>query len=87
MKIDAIENKNLLCWLLDRIDPNSMLINLGPGKVLPITPRIISIVLGLPISVENLKIYSWKEGATFRQRLIRDLNQNLTDDCDIHISN
>jgi hypothetical protein len=64
-----------------------MLINLGPGKVLPITPRIISIVLGLPISVENLKIYSWKEGATFRQRLIRDLNQNLTDDCDIHISN
>jgi hypothetical protein len=87
LKIDAIENKNLLCWLLDRIDPNSMLINLGPGKVLPITPRIISIVLGLPISVENLKIYSWKEGATFRQRLIRDLNQNLTDDCDIHISN
>ncbi|XP_002455807.2 uncharacterized protein LOC8078188 [Sorghum bicolor] len=87
MKIDAVENKNLIIWLLDHTDPDQMLIKLGAGKVLPITPQIISMVLGLPIGGQNLKQYSWKEGIIFRQQLISDLNQSLTEDCDIHISN
>jgi len=87
MKIDAVENKNLLTWLLDHTDPDRMLIRIGAGKVLPITPQIISMVLGLPIRGENFKQYSWKEGIIFRQQLISDLNQSLTEDCDIHISN
>ena len=87
MKIDAVENKNLLTWLLDHTDPDRMLIRIGAGKVLPITPQIISMVFGLPIGGENFKQYSWKEGIIFRQQLISDLNQSLTEDCDIHISN
>ncbi|XP_066360897.1 uncharacterized protein [Miscanthus floridulus] len=65
MKIDAIENKNLLTWLLDHTDPDRMLIRIGAGKVLPVTPQIISMVLGLPIRGENFKQYSWKEGFYF----------------------
>ncbi|CAD6266749.1 unnamed protein product [Miscanthus lutarioriparius] len=61
MKIDAVENKNLLTWLLDHTDPDRMLIRIGAGKVLSITPQIISMVLGLPIRGENFKQYSWKE--------------------------
>ncbi|CAD6336576.1 unnamed protein product [Miscanthus lutarioriparius] len=61
MKIDAVENKNLLTWLLDHTDPDRMLIRIGAGKVLPITPQIISMVLGLPIGGENFEQYSWKE--------------------------
>ncbi|XP_066389768.1 uncharacterized protein [Miscanthus floridulus] len=87
MKIDALENKNLLTWLLDHTDPDRMLIRIGAGKVLPITPQIISMVLGLPIRSQTFKQYSWKEGIIFRQQLISDLNQSLTEDCDIHISN
>jgi hypothetical protein len=87
MKIDAVQNKNLLSWLLDHTDPDQMLIKIGAGKVLPITPQIISMVLGLPIGGENFKQYSWKEGIIFRQQLISDLNQGIAEDCDIHISN
>ena len=74
MKIDAVENKNLLTWLLDHTDPDHMLIRIGAGKVLSITPQIISMVFGLPIGGENFKQYSWKEGIIFRQQLISDLN-------------
>jgi hypothetical protein len=87
MKIDAVQNKILLFWLLDHTDPDQMLIKIGAGKVLPITPQIISMVLGFPIGGENFKQYSWKDGIIFRQQLISDLNQGLTEDCDIHISN
>jgi hypothetical protein len=67
MKIDAVQNKNLLTWLLDHTDPDQMLIKIGPGKVLPITPQITSMVLGLPIGGQNFKQYTWKEGIIFRQ--------------------
>jgi hypothetical protein len=87
MKIDAVENNNLITRLLDHTDPDQMLIKFGAGKVLLITPQIISMVLGMPISGENFKQYSWKEGIIFCQQLISDLNQSLTEDCDIHISN
>ena len=60
MKIDAVENRNLLTWLLDHTNPDHMLIKIGAGKVLPITPQIISMVLGLSIGGENFKQYSWK---------------------------
>jgi hypothetical protein len=66
LNVDAVENKNHLSWLLDCTDPDTMVINIGPGKVLPITPWIISIVLGLPFGGDNLKIFSRKEGVMLR---------------------
>ncbi|OEL21240.1 hypothetical protein BAE44_0017741, partial [Dichanthelium oligosanthes] len=88
MGIDAVESSDLLPWLMDRVSPVDMMISIGPGKVLPITPKVISMDLGLPAGGSNLKVYSSAEVVQFRKQLIHQLNQeSLTDDDPIHISN
>jgi hypothetical protein len=46
MQIDVVESSDLLTWIMDSVSPVDMIIRLGPGKVLPITPSIIHMVLG-----------------------------------------
>lgn len=53
MITEAVESRGLLPWLMDRINPDDMILRVGPGKFLPITPQIISIVLGLPLGGGN----------------------------------
>ncbi|WVZ58513.1 hypothetical protein U9M48_008784 [Paspalum notatum var. saurae] len=40
MKIDGLECRQLLVWIMDRTDPRSMTIYAGPGKELRITKHI-----------------------------------------------
>ncbi|CAL5000491.1 unnamed protein product [Urochloa decumbens] len=88
MEIDAVESRELLAWLMDRVSPVDMIIRIGPGKVLPITPESISMVLGLPIGGSRLHSSPLTEVSQFRKQLITELNQELlTADDPIHISN
>uniref|UniRef100_K3YEI5 Aminotransferase-like plant mobile domain-containing protein n=1 Tax=Setaria italica TaxID=4555 RepID=K3YEI5_SETIT len=88
MEIDAVECRELLAWLMDRVSPVDMIIRIGPGKVLPITAESISKVLGLPIGGSSFHSSPATEVSQFRKKLITELNQEfLTDDDPIHISN
>ncbi|WVZ94601.1 hypothetical protein U9M48_040473, partial [Paspalum notatum var. saurae] len=88
MLTDAVESRNLLPWLLDKINPNDMVLRIGPGKNISVTPSIISMVLGIPHGGTNLKLYTTDEGRQFKKDLIKDLCQEcLLDGDDIHISN
>jgi len=61
MQIDAVESSDLLTWIMDRGSPVDMIIRIGPGKVLPITPSVIHMVLGLQKEVPPyLPIPEWK---------------------------
>ncbi|TVU18309.1 hypothetical protein EJB05_34399, partial [Eragrostis curvula] len=85
---EAVESRGLLPWLMDRIRPEDMIIRIGPGKILPITPQIIRMVVGLPNGGGNTKLYTWQQAVEFRRQLIRDLDQEyLTDDDPIDITN
>ncbi|KAJ1254391.1 hypothetical protein BS78_K072700 [Paspalum vaginatum] len=88
MLTDAVESRNLLPWLLDRIKPNDMVLRIGPGKNIAVTPNIISMVLGIPHGGRNIKLYTTDEGRQFKKDLIQDLGQEcLQDGDDIYISN
>ena len=88
MQIDAVESSDLLTWIMDRVSPVDMIIRIGPGKVLPITPSVIHMVLGLPKGGSTIPSYSRMEDVQFRKQMISDLNQEcLSDDDPIHISN
>ncbi|WVZ70141.1 hypothetical protein U9M48_018833, partial [Paspalum notatum var. saurae] len=88
MLTDAVESRNLLPWLLDKINPNDMVLSIGPGKNISVTPSITSMVLGIPHGGTNLKLYTTDEGRQFKKDLIKDLGQEcLLDGDDIHISN
>ncbi|WVZ91351.1 hypothetical protein U9M48_037538 [Paspalum notatum var. saurae] len=88
MLTDAVESRNLLPWLLDRINPNEMVLRIGPGKNIAVTPSIISMVLGILHGGKNIKLYTTEEGCQFKKDLIKDLGHEcLFDDDDIYISN
>ena len=88
MQIDAVESSDLLTWIMDRVSPVDMIIRIGPGKVLPITPSVIHMVLGLPKGGSTIPSYSRMEDVQFQKQMISDLNQEcLSDDDPIHISN
>ncbi|TVU21685.1 hypothetical protein EJB05_31337, partial [Eragrostis curvula] len=74
MEVDAVESRNLLPWLMDRIDPDTMIMTIGPGKKLPINPEVISIVLGLRNEGTNLSIFNWGQGVQAKKELFRELN-------------
>ncbi|KAJ1279156.1 hypothetical protein BS78_04G133500 [Paspalum vaginatum] len=50
MKIDALECRRLLSWIMDPTSPRDMIIYAGPGKELRITEDVVRLILGLPSS-------------------------------------
>jgi hypothetical protein len=73
---------------MDRVSPVDMIIRIGPGKVLPITPSIIHMVLGLPKGGSTLQSFSREAVVQFWKQLISELNEEcISDDDPIHISN
>jgi hypothetical protein len=73
---------------MDRVSPVDMITRIGPGKVLPITPSIIHMVLGLPKGGSTLQSFSRAAVVQFWKQLISELNEEcISDDDPIHISN
>ncbi|CAO2045454.1 unnamed protein product [Urochloa humidicola] len=47
--LQALESRDLYCWLMEHIDPDSMELRLPNGKILPITEQVVNLVLGVPM--------------------------------------
>ncbi|KAL6842317.1 hypothetical protein ACP4OV_027744 [Aristida adscensionis] len=64
------------------IRPSDMIMRIGPGKELPITPREIGIVLGLPTSGRSIDVLPWKEAVKCRRLFCEqigvDFNQAIS---------
>uniref|UniRef100_A0A0A9HJL7 Uncharacterized protein n=1 Tax=Arundo donax TaxID=35708 RepID=A0A0A9HJL7_ARUDO len=73
MEVDAVESRNLLPWLMDRVDPDTMVMCIGPGKVLHINAQVVIIGLGLPNIGTNLRHQSWMEGVQAWRDLVHEL--------------
>jgi uncharacterized membrane protein len=88
MDFDIVECKELIAWLMDRASPFDMIVRIGPGKVLPITKELISMVLGFHIGGCSLHSSAPTELSKFLKLLISELNQELLmDDDQSNISN
>ncbi|KAM0878951.1 hypothetical protein ACQ4PT_034530 [Festuca glaucescens] len=48
LKLRGLENTKLLVFLMDRLDPDTLILDIGNGKPLKITRHSIQCVLGLP---------------------------------------
>ncbi|TVU25205.1 hypothetical protein EJB05_27693, partial [Eragrostis curvula] len=58
IKIDAVESRDLYCWLLDRVDTSTMTLVISPDKVLPLSPVLVHNVMALPMGGGDLpKVY------------------------------
>ncbi|KAL6842122.1 hypothetical protein ACP4OV_028101 [Aristida adscensionis] len=78
IRLEALECRALLPWLMDRIDPTDMIMRVGPGKELPITPREIGLVLGLPTSGRTIKELPWKEAVECRRLFCEAIGASFT---------
>lgn len=60
MKTDALVSRELVVWLMDRIDPEKMCIQLDDAgqKVIYFTPRDVHLVFGLPYGGSEVKLQS-----------------------------
>ncbi|TVU00684.1 hypothetical protein EJB05_53866, partial [Eragrostis curvula] len=54
IKIDAVESRDLYCWLLDRVDTSTMTLVISPDKVLPLSPVSVHNVMALPMGGGDL---------------------------------
>jgi hypothetical protein len=50
----SLDNRELLSWLLDRFDPEDMIIQMG-SKQIRVTEHTVKCVLGLPCKGETLQ--------------------------------
>uniref|UniRef100_A0A0A9CUW6 Uncharacterized protein n=1 Tax=Arundo donax TaxID=35708 RepID=A0A0A9CUW6_ARUDO len=73
MEVDAVESRNLLPWVMDIINPDTMVMRIDLGKVLPINAQVVSIVLGLPNVGIDLCHHSWREGVQAKRDLVEQL--------------
>lgn len=73
MKIDALECRKLLAWIMDRTDPRTMTIYAGAGKELRITKDVIRLIMGLPYGSSPRPDFDYKAkvraAENFRQSL------------------
>ena len=60
---DRLESRELLKFLLDRLDPSTMVINISKDKGIHVTPYAVMQVLGLPDSGEHLHFHSHNQAS------------------------
>lgn len=63
IQIEALESRELLLWLMDRIDPDGMFITLERGKKLYMRPIDLYYVFALPHGGRDMKVYNPKRQA------------------------
>ncbi|KAF0904048.1 hypothetical protein E2562_031563 [Oryza meyeriana var. granulata] len=54
MTLEGLEQLDLTHWLMDKINPKTMCIEISPTKTIKITPLKISIVMGTPFGGDEL---------------------------------
>uniref|UniRef100_A0A0E0LTS5 Uncharacterized protein n=1 Tax=Oryza punctata TaxID=4537 RepID=A0A0E0LTS5_ORYPU len=79
LSIDGLEQPELICWLMDKINPDTMCIEIDPTKIIKITPLKVSLVMGTPVGGEELRLPEHKVMGVAMRRLARDLGLQPTD--------
>uniref|UniRef100_A0A0E0M7F3 Ubiquitin-like protease family profile domain-containing protein n=1 Tax=Oryza punctata TaxID=4537 RepID=A0A0E0M7F3_ORYPU len=54
MTLDGIEKPDLIRWLMDRTDPETMTISIDDDRKIQITPRTVQLVLGTPLGGKDI---------------------------------
>lgn len=78
IKIDAVESRELYCFLMDHIDIVHMNLILSHDKILPISAQSVHIVLGLPIGGGELTFTKTKEITNAKKDLFDMLGEKLS---------
>uniref|UniRef100_A0A0E0M774 Ubiquitin-like protease family profile domain-containing protein n=1 Tax=Oryza punctata TaxID=4537 RepID=A0A0E0M774_ORYPU len=82
MTLDGIEKPDLIRWLMDRTDPETMCISIDDDRKIQITPRTVQLVLGTPLGGKDIVIPS--------NKVVRSTYDKITDElgipCDGRIS-
>ncbi|KAG2650539.1 hypothetical protein PVAP13_1NG457219, partial [Panicum virgatum] len=78
---DRLESRELLKFLLDRLDPSTMVINISKDKGIHVTPYAVMQVLGLPDSGEHLHFHShnqaYREFSAFKAWVGLEKSQDM----------
>lgn len=74
ISLNKLSSRGLVMWLMDKIDPDSMVINIKSGMTLSITPDVVHLVLGIPHGDgENVLPFEYKEQLAETTKLRADL--------------
>lgn len=46
LKLSSVGPSSILAWLMNKIDPDTMVLKVGPGKELKITKEVVHYILG-----------------------------------------
>nr|AAL75744.1 Hypothetical protein [Oryza sativa Japonica Group]AAP52205.1 hypothetical protein LOC_Os10g06810 [Oryza sativa Japonica Group] len=76
MSLESLEQPDLIRWLMDRTDPDTMCISINDDMKIQITPRIVRLVLGTPLGGNDIVLPSHK--------VVRTVHESITDELGMH---
>uniref|UniRef100_A0A0E0R762 Ubiquitin-like protease family profile domain-containing protein n=1 Tax=Oryza rufipogon TaxID=4529 RepID=A0A0E0R762_ORYRU len=74
--LESLEQPDLIQWLMDRTDPDTMCISIDDDRKIPITSRTVRLVLGTPLGGNDIVLPSHK--------VVRTVHESITDELGIH---
>uniref|UniRef100_A0A0E0J0Z7 Ubiquitin-like protease family profile domain-containing protein n=1 Tax=Oryza nivara TaxID=4536 RepID=A0A0E0J0Z7_ORYNI len=74
--LESLEQPDLIQWLMDRTDPDTMCISIDDDRKIPITSRTVRLVLGTPLGGNDIVLPSHK--------VVRTIHESITDELGIH---
>uniref|UniRef100_A0A0D9Y852 Uncharacterized protein n=1 Tax=Oryza glumipatula TaxID=40148 RepID=A0A0D9Y852_9ORYZ len=76
MSLESLEQADLIRWLMDRTDPDTMCISIDDDRKIQITPRTMRLVLGTPLGGNDIVLPSHK--------VVRTVHESITDELGMH---
>uniref|UniRef100_A0A0E0BHZ2 Ubiquitin-like protease family profile domain-containing protein n=1 Tax=Oryza glumipatula TaxID=40148 RepID=A0A0E0BHZ2_9ORYZ len=76
MYLESLEQPDLIRWLMDRTDPDTMFISIDDDRKIQITPRTMRLVLGTPLGGNDIVLPSHK--------VVRTVHESITDELGMH---
>jgi hypothetical protein len=76
MSLESLEQPDLIRWLMDRTDPDTMCISIDDDRKIQITPRTVRLVLGTPLGGNDIVLPSHK--------VVRTVHESITDELGMH---
>ncbi|EEC66586.1 hypothetical protein OsI_32797 [Oryza sativa Indica Group] len=73
MTLASLEKPDLIRWLMDRTDPDTMCISLDDDRKIQITPRIVQLVMGTPLGGKDIVIPPKKVVRIVHDRIVEEL--------------
>uniref|UniRef100_A0A0D3HKS0 Ubiquitin-like protease family profile domain-containing protein n=1 Tax=Oryza barthii TaxID=65489 RepID=A0A0D3HKS0_9ORYZ len=74
--LESLEQPDLIQWLMDRTDPDTMCISIDDDRKIPITSRTVRLVLGTLLGGNDIVLPSHK--------VVRTVHKSITDELGIH---